>query len=92
MITVTSGDTHDVGEFTRFSSNQPPMLFPTRLSAVLFGTAALVSMVHTLPSHAALSNAQVGEIARQVTVQIDAKSWFRGDYRPSGADLLCANG
>jgi tetratricopeptide (TPR) repeat protein len=50
------------------------MLFPARLSAVLFGTAALVSVVYTLPSHAALSHAQVGEVARQVTVQIDGQA------------------
>jgi tetratricopeptide (TPR) repeat protein len=50
------------------------MLLPARLSAVLFGTAALVSVVHTLPSHAALNYAQVGEIARQVTVQIDGQA------------------
>jgi tetratricopeptide (TPR) repeat protein len=50
------------------------MPFPARLSAVLFGTAALVTMVHTLPSHASLNYAQVGEIARQVTVQIDGQN------------------
>jgi serine protease Do len=50
------------------------MLFPARLSAVLFGTAALVSVVYTLPSHVALSHAQVGEVARQVTVQIDGQA------------------
>jgi tetratricopeptide (TPR) repeat protein len=50
------------------------MLLPTRLGAVLLGTAALVSVVHTLPSHAALSNAQIRELARQVTVQIDGQA------------------
>jgi tetratricopeptide (TPR) repeat protein/S1-C subfamily serine protease len=74
MITVTSGDTRDVRKFSRLSSNQHPMLFPARLSAVLFGTAALVSVVHTLPNHASLNYAQVGEIARQVTVQIDGQN------------------
>jgi tetratricopeptide (TPR) repeat protein len=50
------------------------MQFPARLSAVLFGTAALVTVVHTLPGHASLNYAQVGEIARQVTVQIDGQN------------------
>jgi serine protease Do len=51
-----------------------PMQFSARLSTVLFGTAALVTVVHTLPSYASLSHAQVGEIARQVTVQIDGQA------------------
>jgi tetratricopeptide (TPR) repeat protein len=74
MLKITSGDTHDVREFSDSHDMDSQMLHPARFSAVLFGTAALVTVVHTLPSHAALNYAQVGEIARQVTVQIDGQA------------------
>jgi tetratricopeptide (TPR) repeat protein len=50
------------------------MLSPYRLCPVVFGTAALVAVVHTQPSYATLSHAQVHEIARQVTVQIEGQA------------------